>query len=424
VISLFKIERIYARQILDSRGNPTLEVEVETKLSKGVFSVPSGASTGSHEALELRDGNKEYKGRSVKKAVNNVINKIAPSLIGLDVREQKDIDEIMIELDGTPNKSVLGANAILGCSVACAKAAAASLKIPVYEYIGKLYDRKPSVLPVPFMNVINGGKHAGNNLDIQEHMIVPSGAKSFSEGLRACVEVYFRLGEILKEKYGKSAVNVGDEGGYAPPLNDPEEPFKLIKKAINDLNYGDIIKLGLDAAATEFYKDQRYIVDGNSYDIDGLVNFYEGLVNEYDIISVEDPFAEDDWDGFKEITKRLGKKIQIVGDDLFVTNRGRIKKGINLGVCNCLLLKINQIGTLTEALEAARLAFENGYNVMVSHRSGETCDPFIADLAVGINCGQIKTGAPCRGERVVKYNRLLKIEEEMKNWKYSLPFKF
>ncbi|HDD57595.1 MAG TPA: phosphopyruvate hydratase [Thermoplasmatales archaeon] len=424
MISLFKIERIYARQILDSRGNPTLEVEVETKLSKGVFSVPSGASTGSHEALELRDGNKEYKGRSVKKAVNNVINKIAPSLIGLDVREQKDIDEIMIELDGTPNKSVLGANAILGCSVACAKAAAASLKIPVYEYIGKLCDRKPSALPVPFMNVINGGKHAGNNLDIQEHMIVPSGAESFSEGLRACVEVYFRLGEILKEKYGKSAVNVGDEGGYAPPLNDPEEPFKLIKKAIEDLNYGDIIKLGLDAAASEFYKDQRYTVGDSSYDVDGLVNFYERLVNEYDIISVEDPFAEDDWDGFKEITKRLGKKIQIVGDDLFVTNRGRIKKGINLGVCNCLLLKINQIGTLTEALEAANLAFENGYNVMVSHRSGETCDPFIADLAVGINCGQIKTGAPCRGERVVKYNRLLKIEEEMKNWKYSLPFKF
>lgn len=421
---MFKIKKVYARQILDSRGNPTVEVEVQTQQAKGVFSVPSGASTGSHEALELRDKEKEFNGKGVKKAIKNVIEKIGPSLIGLDVREQREIDEVMIELDGTPNKSMLGANAILGCSVACARAAAASLKTPVYEYIGRLSGKKPGILPVPFMNVINGGKHAGNNLDIQEHMIVPAGAETFSDGLRACVEVYFRLGEILREKYGRSAVNVGDEGGYAPPLKDPEEPFKLIEKAIDDLNNGDIVKIGLDAAATEFYKDQRYIINGAPHDIESLVDFYETLVEKYDIISIEDPFAEDDWDGFKKITDKLGGRVQIVGDDLFVTNKGRIKKGVTLGVCNCLLLKINQIGTLTEAFEAASFAFENGYNVMVSHRSGETCDPFIADLAVGINCGQVKTGAPCRGERVAKYNRLLKIEEEMKNWKYSPPFKF
>jgi enolase len=333
----------------------------------------------------------------------------------MDVREQREIDDLLIELDGTPNKSVLGANAILGCSVACAKAAAASLEIPDYMYIGRLCGKKPSVLPVPVMNVINGGMHAGNNLDIQEHMLIPSGASSFSEGLRACVEVYFKLGEILKERYGKSAVNVGDEGGYAPPLSDPEEPFKLIKKAVEDMGYEEIIKLGLDAAATEFHRNGKYMINGISYDIDEMIAFYGMLVEKYDIISIEDPFAEDDWEGFKKITERLGKMVQIVGDDLFVTNKARIKKGVSLGVCNCLLLKINQIGTLSEALDAANLAFENRYNVMVSHRSGETCDPFIADLAVGLNCGQIKSGAPCRGERVAKYNRLLRIEEEFGN---------
>jgi len=408
---LFKIKKVYARQILDSRGNPTVEVEVQTQQAKGVFSVPSGASTGSHEALELRDKEKEFNGKGVKKAIKNVIEKIGPSLIGLDVREQREIDEVMIELDGTPNKSMLGANAILGCSVACARAAAASLKTPVYEYIGRLSGKKPGILPVPFMNVINGGKHAGNNLDIQEHMIVPAGAETFSDGLRACVEVYFRLGEILREKYGRSAVNVGDEGGYAPPLKDPEEPFKLIEKAIDDLNYGDIVKIGLDAAATEFYKDQRYIINGAPHDIESLVDFYETLVEKYDIISIEDPFEENDFKHFAELTRKFSGRVQVVGDDLLTTNPLIIRKAVKKRACNALLLKLNQIGTVTEALKAARIAMDAGWNIMVSHRSGETEDTFIADLSVALGCGQIKIGAPCRGERTAKFNRLLRIEE-------------
>ena len=406
-----RIDYVKARQILDSRGNPTVEVEVGSGKFRASACAPSGASTGSNEALELRDKGKEYLGESVKKAVENVNNIIAPKLRDMDPREQREIDKMMIELDGTENKSRLGANAIVACSMACSRLASLCEGKELYEHLGEVFGFDPKVLPVPAMNVINGGKHAGNDLDIQEHMIMPVNAKNFSEALRYGTEVYHILKEKILSKYGKSSINVGDEGGYAPPLKETREAFDLIVEAIEELGYQDNVKLAFDAAASEFFDGESYKLGGKNFSSSELVDLYGELIETYDIISAEDPFAEEDWDGFIEFTKRFGSKIQIVGDDLFVTNINRLRKGINLGACNALLLKVNQIGTVSEAIDAAKMAFDNGYRVMVSHRSGETCDDFIADLAVAINCGQIKTGAPARGERVSKYNRLLKIEE-------------
>lgn len=409
---MYKIDTVKARQILDSRGNPTVEVEVKSGSTVASACAPSGASTGSNEAIELRDGGKEYLGKSVRKAVENVNKLIAPKLKGCNVEEQREIDRLLIELDGTENKSKIGANAIVACSIACARLASLLKGKELYEHLGEVFGFKPRVLPVPAMNVINGGKHAGNNLDIQEHMIMPINAKNFSEGLRYGTEVYHVLKEKILLKYGKSAINVGDEGGYAPPLEETREALDLMVEAIEELGYQKEVKLALDAAASEFFDGERYTIGGKTLSSGELIDFYEDLIETYDIVSMEDPFAEDDWDGFVEFTRKFGNRIQIVGDDLFVTSVKRLKRGIDIGACNALLLKVNQIGTVSEAIDAAKLAFENGYRVMVSHRSGETCDDFIADLAVAINCGQIKTGAPARGERVAKYNRLLKIEEK------------
>ncbi len=410
-----KIAAVRAREVLDSRGEPTVEVEV--RLEDGTVGraiVPSGASTGTHEALELRDGDDRYGGKGVRRAVRNVEEIIAPELEGMDATAQEEIDRLMLELDGTDNKSHLGANAILGVSLAVARAAARSLGIPLYRYLGG-----PGAcrLPVPFMNVINGGEHAGNDLDFQEHMIVPHGFDRFSEALRAGTETYHVLGELLEEEYGAIATNVGDEGGYAPPMKDMVEPFEMLVEAIEEAGYspGREIALALDAAATEFYDEEEgvYRAYGEKYTRDELLDLYKDLVDQYPIVSIEDPFQEEDFRGFAQITKELGDKVQIVGDDLFVTNPERLRKGIRKGSANALLLKVNQIGTLTEALEAGQLALQHGYGVMVSHRSGDTEDPFIADLAVALNCGQIKTGAPARSERTAKYNRLLRIEEEL-----------
>jgi len=409
------IAAVRAREVLDSRGEPTVEVEV--RLEDGTVGraiVPSGASTGTHEALELRDGDDRYGGKGVRRAVRNVEEIIAPELEGMDATAQAEIDRLMIELDGTDNKSHLGANAILGVSLAVARAAARSLGIPLYRYLGGPGARR---LPVPFMNVINGGEHAGNDLDFQEHMIVPHGFDRFSEALRAGTETYHVLGELLEEEYGPIATNVGDEGGYAPPMKDLVEPFEMLVKAIEEAGYapGREIALALDAAATEFYDEEEgvYRAYGETYTRDELLDLYKDLVDQYPIVSIEDPFQEEDFRGFARITEELGDKVQIVGDDLFVTNPERLRKGIRMGSANALLLKVNQIGTLTEALEAGQLALQHGYGVMVSHRSGDTEDPFIADLAVALNCGQIKTGAPARSERTAKYNRLLRIEEEL-----------
>ncbi|WP_456482806.1 phosphopyruvate hydratase [Methanopyrus sp.] len=410
-----KITSVKAREVLDSRGEPTVEVEVELEDGTvGRAMVPSGASTGTHEALELRDGDDRYGGKGVRRAVRNVEEIIAPEIEGLDATAQPDIDRTMIELDGTENKSHLGANAILGVSLAVARAAARSLGVPLYRYLGGPTARR---LPVPFMNVINGGEHAGNELDFQEHMIVPHGFESFSEALRAGVETYHVLGELLEEEYGPTATNVGDEGGYAPPMKDMVEPLDILMEAIEEAGYapGREIALALDAAASEFYDEDSgtYRAYGQEYTRDELIDVYEDLVSKYPIVSIEDPLHEEDFRGFAKITEELGDKIQIVGDDLFVTNPNRLRKGIEMGAANALLLKVNQIGTLTEALEAGELALQHGYGVMVSHRSGDTEDPFIADLAVALGCGQIKTGAPARSERTAKYNRLLRIEEDL-----------
>ncbi len=409
---MYTIKEIKARQILDSRGNPTIEVTVKTNKCSASASVPSGASTGTFEAVELRDNSKEYEGKGVKKAVENVNRIIASKLMGMDVREQIEIDNTMKELDETKNKSNLGANAIVGCSMAVARTAAMCEDLHLFEYIGEKYGFKPKTLPVPSMNVINGGKHAGNDLDIQEHMIYPSGAKRFLEAVMMGAEVYHILKDKIMNKYGRSAINVGDEGGYAPPLSDTRDAFDLIEDSIEEAGYKKEVKLAFDSAASEFYDGNNYKVGGKIYSADELTDFYGELIETYDIVSIEDPFAEEDWDGFAIFTRKYGDRVQIIGDDIFVTNIDRLKRGIEKGVGNSLLLKVNQIGTLTEAIDAAKLAFENNYRVMVSHRSGETCDDFIADLSVAINCGQIKSGAPARGERVAKYNRLLKIEEK------------
>jgi enolase len=415
VFFMSKIEDIKARMILDSRGNPTVETDVFLDNIMGRAAVPSGASTGTYEAVELRDGDSAFHGKGVGSAIANVNSEIRAQLLGQDVSEQSKIDNLLCSLDGTDRKSRLGANAILSCSMAIAVAAAKAQNIPLYKHIGKLTDHDANILPVPSMNVINGGAHAGNKLDIQEHMILPIGAASFKDSVRMCSEVYFQLKTILKKSYGSSSINVGDEGGFAPPFNVPIEPLEFIIKAIEEVGYTDKIKLGLDCAASEFYDTDNkvYELDSKKYTNSELIDFYLELASKYPIISIEDPLAEDDWDGFVEITDKLGGKLQIIGDDLFVTNMDRLKHGIEMNACNCLLLKLNQIGSVTESFSAAKMAFDNNYSVMVSHRSGETEDNFIADLVVGICSGQIKSGAPARSDRTAKYNQLLRIEEEL-----------
>lgn len=407
---MFEIIDIKAREVLDSRGNPTIETEIITGGGYGSAIVPSGASTGKHEALELRDKNDRYGGKGVLNAVRNVNETITPLLIGMDIRKQREIDRVMIEEDGTENKNNFGANAILSVSLAAARCAADTINIPLYQYIGGL---NTYVLPVPMMNVINGGEHAGNELDFQEFMIMPVGANSFSEALRICAEVYHHMKKIIAKKYGKSSTNVGDEGGYAPPMKEISEPLEVIMSTLEELSYKDVVKIALDTASSTFYdeKTNTYNTMEKKMSSGELVDLFADVSSKYPIISLEDPMAEDDFEGFVEITKKLGKKIQIVGDDLFVTNKNRLSMGIKKGACNALLLKVNQIGSLTEAIDTASLAYRSGYSVVVSHRSGETEDTMIADIAVGISSGQLKTGAPSRSERCAKYNRLLRIEE-------------
>ncbi len=411
---------VVAREILDSRGNPTVEVEVYTEDGYvGRASVPSGASTGAFEAVELRDGDKsKYLGKGVCKAVDNVNGEIAEAVIGMNVLDQIAIDRAMIELDGTPNKGRLGANAILGVSLACAKAAAESLGVSLYNYIGGC---NAKTFPVPMMNIINGGKHADNSVNIQEFMIMPVGATSFREALRWCAEVFHNLKSVLKGKGYSTAV--GDEGGFAPNLKSDEEAIQVIVEAIEKAGFkpGDDFRIAIDAAATEMFEEAKKIGKDGYYfwktDIfmtrDEIVAFWEDLAAKYPIISLEDGVAEEDWDAWKILTDKLGDKIQLVGDDLFVTNTERLKKGIELGVANSILIKVNQIGTLTETLEAIEMANRAGYTAVTSHRSGETEDATIADIAVATNSGQIKTGAPSRTDRVAKYNQLLRIEEEL-----------
>jgi len=400
---------MHAREILDSRGNPTIEVDIETETGFGRASVPSGASTGTNEALELRDKGKRFMGKGVLKAVENVNTEIRKALIGMDVRDQRSIDNLMLELDGTENKSRLGANAILGVSLAVAHAAADSIGISLYRYLG---GTNAFTLPCPTMNVINGGKHAGNELAIQEFMIQPGGAKTFSEALRMGAETYHTLGAILVKKYGNSAVNVGYEGGYAPPLKNTTDALDALTDAIEVAGYNKKITIGLDSAATEFYKDGEYKVDGKILSSGELIDFYAQLVDTYPILSIEDPFEEESFEDFAELTKKLKDTI-IIGDDLFVTNVKRLERGIKMNAGNALLLKVNQIGTLSESFDAARLAQKNRFKVVVSHRSAETEDTTIADISVAIGAELIKTGAPARSERNAKYNQLLRIEEEL-----------
>lgn len=411
------IKSVNGREILDSRGNPTVEVEVITEAGLARAAVPSGASTGIHEALELRDGGKRFNGKGVRKAVENVNQKIAPTLKGKEPIEQGKIDDALVMLDGTNNKSELGANAILGCSMAVCKAGSMEENIPLYKHIANIYETKEFVMPVPCFNVINGGKHAGNKLAFQEFMILPVGAKSFKEAMQMGAETYHNLKNIIKKKYGIDSVNVGDEGGFAPPV-DEKQALDLLMAAIKSAGYSGKIKIGLDCAASEFYKKGKYDLNfkgsrSNLITGEQLAKMYKDLVKKYPIVSIEDPFDQDDFDSYAKLTKAIGKKVQIVGDDLLVTNPERIQKALHHNACNALLLKVNQIGSVTEAMEAAKLSQDNGWGVMVSHRSGETEDTFIADLVVGLKTGQIKTGAPCRSERLAKYNQLLRIEEEL-----------
>jgi len=410
-----EITDIYAREILDSRGNPTVEVEVYTEGgAMGRAAVPSGASTGEREAIELRDGDKaRYLGKGVLKAVDNVNEVIADALIGWEVSDQAGIDRKMLALDGTDFKSKLGANAILGVSLACAKAAAEEAGLPLYQYIGGSNAKE---LPLPMMNILNGGAHADNNVDIQEFMIMPAGALSFREALRMGAEIFHALKGVLKAKGYNTAV--GDEGGFAPNLSSNEEALQVIMEAIVKAGYkpGDEVVLALDVASSELFKDGKYTLENEKQPVKTpkeMVDFYEDLVNRYPIISIEDGMAENDWDGWKLLTDRLGKRIQIVGDDLFVTNPKILKQGIDKGIANSILIKLNQIGTLTETLDAIEMAKRAGYTCVISHRSGETEDTTLADLAVATNAGQIKTGSLCRTDRVAKYNQLLRIEDEL-----------
>ncbi len=405
------IKSITAREILDSRGNPTVEVDVQ--LEDGSWAraaVPSGASTGAFEAAELRDGGSRYLGKSVSGAVENVRTKIAPAVIGEDGLDQKGLDEKMIALDATVNKSSLGANAILGVSLAVARAAAVSKKLPFYKFIG---GEKATLLPIPMMNILNGGAHADTNVDIQEFMIAPIGAPTFKEGLRYGAEIYQSLKSVLKKR--GLATSIGDEGGFAPNLESNRAALDLIIEAVEKAGYkmGSDIGLAMDVAATEFYKDGSYHFEGSNLSATEMINYYQGLLDSYPLLSIEDPLSEDDWSGWADITKAMGASVQLVGDDLFVTNPTRLAQGISQGCANALLVKVNQIGTLTETLAAVDMAHKAGYRSMMSHRSGETEDTTIADLSVAALCGQIKTGAPARSERVAKYNQLLRIEEEL-----------
>lgn len=409
-----KIKRVVAREVLDSRGNPTLEVNVMTDNAIAKAFVPSGASTGSHEALELRDGDEtRYNGKGVLKAVDNVNNIISKKIIGLNYENQKKIDDLMIKLDGTENKSKLGGNAIIGISMAVCKASAFHKNMRLFEYIKEISGSKKFSLPIPQLNIMNGGKHAGIENDIQEHMIVPIRFKSYSEALRAGVEVYHELSKLLKNKFGSQGILLGDEGGFVPKIDNVEDRLELIDKAINNIGYKNKIFMALDCAASEFFYSDYYKIKDKEYSPGELIDFYRNLVQKYKIVSIEDGMAEDHWKGWKQLDKELGKKIQIVGDDLLVTNVNRINQAVEEKACNALLLKVNQIGTVTEAINAAELAFKNKWNVVVSHRSGETEDSFIADLVVGLNANQSKFGAPARSERTAKYNRLLRIDEEL-----------
>jgi len=410
-----KITSIHAREVLDSRGNPTVEVELSTKKNTVRAIVPSGASTGAHEAVELRDNDpRRFLGKGVLKAVANVNKIFAKELKGLATTDQKKIDEKMCELDGTPNKSKLGANAILGVSLAVARAATLDEGIFLFEHFAKLAgNKKANLLPVPMMNILNGGVHGGSAVEIQEFMILPVGAKTFSEAFRLGAEVFQHLKKILQEK--KWPISVGDEGGFAPPIQSNAEAIQLILEAIERAGHTGKIKITLDAAASEFFKAKSgtYCIDGKELSADGLIDFYENLTKKYPIVSIEDGLAEDDWEGWKKLTQRLGNKIQIVGDDLFVTNTERLKKGIAEKAANSILIKLNQIGTVTETINAVKMAQKAGFTAVISHRSGETEDTTIADLAVGLSAGQIKTGSLCRSERIAKYNQLLRIEENL-----------
>jgi enolase 1/2/3 len=403
------IAEVRARQILDSRGNPTVEVEIVLDSgATGRAAVPSGASTGVHEALELRDGGEEWGGKGVSKAVENVRGELAAAVRGLDATDQEALDRRLVELDGTPNKGRLGANAILGVSLAAAKAAAAEAGVSLFRYLG---GEEARTLPVPLLNVVNGGAHAQNSIDLQEFMLVPAGADSFSEALRIGAETFHALKAVFHER-GLST-GVGDEGGFAPDLASTEEAIEAILEAAERAGHRDRVAIALDPAASEFFADGVYRFEGREADRGGMTDFYASLADRYPLVSIEDGVAEDDWEGWRALTERLGDRLQLVGDDVFVTNQERLRRGIEEGVANAILLKVNQIGTLTETLDAIRLAQANGYAAVISHRSGETEDTTIADLAVATNAGQIKTGAPSRSDRVAKYNQLLRIEEEL-----------
>ncbi len=411
MIGKYDITSVKARQILDSRGNPTVECDVYCGKGFGRASVPSGVSTGSHEAKELRDGYKDYNGLGVLKAVENTML-IGQKLIGQDVRDQSGIDRTSKDMDGTPDRSNLGSNALLAVSIAANKAAASAKEAMVFEHIGHIFTHAEPVYatPVPFFNVINGGAHAGNKLDIQEFMLVPK-AKTFSEALRISTETYHALKKVIAKKYGAEATNVGDEGGFAPPLKKTEEALKLLQSAVRKAGHTKQISFALDCAANHFHKNGKYRLDGKTMAPEKLIKYYTKLVDDYPIVSIEDPFHEDDYPSFTALTKAIGDRIQIVGDDLFVSQESRVRQGISEQAGNCVLLKPNQVGTITDAFQTAQLANQSNFGVMISHRSGETCDDFIADLAVGMGCKQIKAGAPCRGERLAKYNELLRIEE-------------
>ena len=420
---MFTIEKIHARQIMDSRGNPTVECDVWLKGGAfGRASVPSGASTGSFEALELRDGDKTYMGKSVFKAVQNVNEIIAPAVISMDATKQSDIDNKMLELDGTPNKEKLGANAILSVSLAVAHAAANAQKIPLYKHIANIFgNSNPCVLPRPMMNIVNGGAHADNGLDAQEFMIIPNGAQNEVEAIRMGSEIFHNLKSILKKSH--HSTNVGDEGGFAPNFNTCNEALNTIVEAIKVAGYVPVkdVSIGLDVASSEFYKDGVYHFDGTTKTSDEMIEFYEKLISEYPVISIEDALAEEDWDAWKKLNEKIGNKCQLVGDDLFVTNPVRLKKGIENNCANAILIKVNQIGSLTETLTAIKMAKDANYGVIVSHRSGETEDTTIADLAVATNAGQIKTGSMSRTDRMAKYNQLIRIAEELgTNAKYGI----
>ena len=409
----FSLTSVNAREILDSRGNPTVEAILNAENEWASAAVPSGASTGIHEAIELRDKDpKRYLGLGVLKAVNNIKQTIAPKITGFDTRKQRELDELMIQLDGTPNKSRLGANAILAVSLAAAKLAAKLEDRQLYDYLS---EGKGRTLPIPVMNVINGGKHAGTGLKIQEFMIIPAGSRNFKESLRTGTEIYHTLKRVIQAKHGRQSVNVGDEGGFAPPITKTTDALEILIQGITEAGYspGKDVFVGFDAASSEFYENGNYSIDGETKSTEQLSDFYLGLVEKFPIRYIEDPFQQDDFEHTAQFTKKVGHKLTVVGDDIFVTNVTRLRKGIDLGAANALLLKVNQIGTLTEAIDAAKLATTNDYAVVTSHRSGETEDTTIADLAVALNCLYIKTGAPCRGERTAKYNQLLRIEEHL-----------